>query len=360
MVQGASRGCEYVFSNLPGALVCRAALKPAAFTLLMLLALTPASAQQDAELHGRVRTDQGVALNSGGMVRLETEEHEVVAEQPVNTGGDFYFLHLPKRMYLLTLTAEGFVTYQQEIDLAEGPSQYNMTITLTPARKMAQARSSPPALSDAQAPKEARREYEKAEKALAARKLGEAREHLAKAVEQYPCYARAQTDLGMVFSLQQEYTAAEAALRKSLACYPGYVDASAELGQLLNAEKRFSEALPVLEQGARLSPGSWQFYYELGVAQYGLKHYSSAESEYLKAQSLNANPSAALDVKLADVYLRENAFDKAYAKMQEYLKAEPQGRFAPHIREIMKQMESSGVVGAGEAAKGPEHVKPSE
>ena len=350
-----------MFPNPLDAPVCRAVLQLAACTLLLMLwASTPASAQQDADLHGRVRTDQGVALKSGCMVRLETEDHEPVAQQPVDSGGEFYFLHIPKIKYLLTVTAEGFETYQQEIDMGVGPSQYNVNITLTPAHKTAQAKSSPPALSDAQAPKEARREYEKAEKALEARKLDEAREHLAKAVEQYPCYARAQTDLGMVFSLQQDYTKSEAALRKSLACDPGYVDASIELGQLLNAEKRFGEALPVLEQGARLSPGSWQFYYEQGVAQYGLKHYSSAESEYLKAQSLNSNPPPELDVKLADVYLRESAFAKAYAKMQEYLKAEPQGRFAPHIREIMKQMESSGVVGAGEAAKGPEHVKSSE
>jgi tetratricopeptide (TPR) repeat protein len=319
----------------------------------MLLALTQASAQQDVEVYGRVRTDQGVTLKSGCTVRLETDEqHEVVAEQPVNSDGEFYFLHIPKRRYLLTVTAEGFETYQQAIDLGEAGSQYNMNISLTPAHKTAQAKASPPALSDAQAPKEARREYEKAEKALVARKLGEAREHLAKAVEQYPCYARAQTDLGVVFSMQQDYTKAEAALRKSLACDPGFVDASVELGQLLNAEKRFGEALPVLEQGARLSPGSWQFYYELGVAQYGLKHYRAAESEYLKAQSFNSNPPAELDVKLADVYLRESAFDKAYAKMQEYLKAEPHGRFAPHIREIMRQMQSSGVLAGGEAAKG--------
>jgi tetratricopeptide (TPR) repeat protein len=314
----------------------------------MLLAMRPLSAQQDAELYGRVRTDQGVVLKSGGMVRLETdEEHAVVAEQPVNTAGEFYFIHIPKRRYLLTVTAEGFETYQQGIDLGQGASQYNVNIALTPARKMPQAKSSPPALSDAQAPKEARREYEKAEKALAARKLGEAREHLAKAVGQYPCYARAQTDLGVVYSQQQDYAKSEAALRKSLACDPGYVDASAELGQLLNAEKRFSEALLVLEQGARLSPGSWQFYYEMGVAHYGLKRYREAESEFLKAQSLNSNLSSAVDVKLADAYLKEGAFDKAYAKMQEYLKAEPQGRFASHIREIMKQMESSGVLTGG-------------
>jgi tetratricopeptide (TPR) repeat protein len=352
MVQAAGQGGVHVLPDQLQRRVCRAALIPLACGLFVLLALTQASAQQqDAQLYGRVRTDQGVVVTSGCMVRLETdEEHELFGETPVNTAGEFYFLHIPKRRYLLTVTAEGFETYQQAIDLAEGPSQYNVNIALTP-RKVTQAKAAPPALSDAQAPKEARREYEKAEKALAARKLGEAREHLLKAVEQYPCYARAQTDLGMVYSTQKDYTKSEAALKKSLACDPGYVDAYADLGQLLNAEKRFGEALPVLEQGARLSPASWQFYYEMGMAQYGLKHYSAAESEYLKAQSLNSNPPAELDIKLADVYLKNGAFDKAYTKMQEYLKAEPQGRFAPHVREIMKQMQSSGVVAAREAVK---------
>ena len=350
MAKDAGGGFELVFRELP-VRVCRVMLKCAACAFLMLLALTRAAAQQDADINGNVRTKQGVALSSGVEVRLETGEHELVAEQPVNTAGEFYFLHIPKRDYVLTVSAEGFETYQQEINLGEGARNYNVIIVLNPAGKMPQANSSPPALSDAQAPKEARREYEKAEKALAAKKLGEARVRLAKAVVAYPCYARAQTDLGMVFSLQQEYAKAEAALRKSLACDPGFIDAYIELGQLLNAEKRFGEALPLLAQGVRLSPDSWQFYYQSGVAQYGLKQYSAAESQYLKVQSLNSNPPAELNAKLADVYLRENAFGKAYEKMQQYLKADPQGRFAPRIREIMRQMESKGVVAAGEAAR---------
>lgn len=351
MVRFADRGCGRAFRDLREGLVCRASLTIAACSILLPLALTPAWAQQDADLYGRVRTNRGVVVSSGAVARLETAEHELVAEQPVNTGGEFYFLHIPKIQYVLTVTAEGFETYRQDIDLGVGASRYNVDIVLSPARKMPEAKSPPPALSDAQAPKEARREYEKAEKALAANKLGEARTHLAKAVASYPCYARAQTDLGIVLGLQQDYTQSEAALRKSIACDPGYVDAYVELAQLLNGAKRFGEALPVLEQGMRLAPGSWQFYYESGVAQYGLKQYSAAESQYLKAQSLNSNPPPELDVKLADVYLRENAFAKAYAKMQKYLKAEPQGRFAPRIREIMKQMESSGAVVAGAGTK---------
>ncbi len=340
-----------MWRDLLRAIVCHAALKPAACGLIMLLALSRASGQQDIELRGRVRTDQGVVLKSGAMAQLETKEHERVAELPVNTAGEFYFLHIPKREYLLTVTAEGFETYQQSIDLGEAAGTYIVDIILTPAQKTARAKSSPPALSDAQAPKQARREYEKAEKALEANQLGEARAHLTNAIEQYPCYARAQTDLGMVLSQQQDYTKAETALRKSLQCDPGYLDAYVELGQLLNAEKRFGEALPLLAQGVRLSPDSWQFYYQSGVARYGLKQYSAAETQYLKARSLNSSPPPELNVKLADIYLKENAFDKAYAKMQDYLKADPQGRFAPRIREIMRQMESKGVVAAGEAAK---------
>ena len=331
--------------------MCRAALTIAAFSILLLLAVTPVLAQQEVDLRGRVRTSQGVVLSSGAVARLETDEHELVAEQPVNTGGEFYFQHIPKRQYILTVTAEGFETYQQALDLAVTAGTYIVTVTMSPPRNTPHAKPLPPALSDSQAPKEARREYEKGEKALASNNLGEARTHLAKAVELYPCYARAQTDLGVVYSAQQVYKEAEAALRKSLACDPGYVDAYVELGQLLNAEKRFDEALPLLAQGERLSPDSWQFYFESGVAQYGLKHYSAAESQYLKVQSLNTSPPPELSVKLADVYLKEDAFDKAYAKMQEYLKADPQGRFAPRIREIMKQMESAGVVARGAAVK---------
>jgi predicted Zn-dependent protease len=79
-----------------------------------------------------------------------------------------------------------------------------------------------------------------------------------------------------------------------------------------------------------------------------LKQYSQAEEEYLKVQSLNPNAPADLYVNLADVYLKENAnaYDKAYAQMQAYLQAEPEGRFVAKVKAIMRQMESSGALRA--------------
>jgi hypothetical protein len=54
-------------------------------------------------------------------------------------------------------------------------------------------------------------------------------------------------------------------------------------------------------------------------------------------------------VKLADVYLKTNTRVKAYVQMQEYLHREPNGRFAGKVKEIMRQMESSGVLHPAQA-----------
>jgi len=317
-------------------------------TLLIWLTLPVSAAAQIGrvvDLNGQVRTDQGVAVREA-TVRLETQEGELVEQKPVTTAGQFFFSNIPKALYVLTVTADGFETYRETLNMAEGADQYDVSITLVPANKLPRPQSELPALSDAQVPKDARRDYEKAEKAIASRKYGEARKQLQAAVAQYPCYARAQTKLGLVMSQQKDYKDAEAAFRKSISCDAGYVDAYLELGQLLNAEKRFGESEPVLEGGLRQSPASWQFYYEAGVAEYGLMHYDQAKQELEKAKSLTLQPSGDLDVKLADVYVKEHSFQKAYASMQDYLKVEPDGPLAPRIKTIMKQMESSGVLQA--------------
>ncbi len=303
-----------------------------------------AACQLTADLSGAAVSDRGAAPGSTVTIRLETETGEPVAQTPAHTDGRFELSGLRHGHYRLTATAEGYEPYQQDIDMSLGASHYNVRITLTPLKKAREDSSSAPALTDTQAPKEARKEYEKGAHALAARKLDEARAHLEKAVAEFPCYARAQTDLATVLTEQHKLPDAEGALRKAVQCDPGFPDAYTLLGQLLNAEKKFAESADLLQEGVRRSPGAWQFYYQLAIAHFGLKKYNLAEEECLKVQSLNPTPPPEVHVKLADVYLKENAYDKAYAEMQAYLRADPQGRFAAKIKTIMQQMESSGAL----------------
>src|SRR5262249_21509186 len=232
---------------------------PVALLLTMgLLAPPPATCQETVVLSGQVVTYTGQTIRSGVMITLETEYGERAARTPANSAGRFDVPVLKKLRYRLTATAEGFETWQQDIDLSRGVIQCTVRITLTPLNKVKESPAAAPALTDAPAPKTARKEYEKGTRALAASQLDEARTHLEKALSEFPCYARPQTDLAVVLTEQRELQSAEAALRKAVQCDPGFPDAYTQLGQLLNGEKKFADSADLLQDGLRRSPGAWQ------------------------------------------------------------------------------------------------------
>ena len=320
-------------------------------SLLWFLWAVPLCGQQTIALEGWVHTENGRTISSGVMIRLTTAEGLMVVQQSPSSAGQFEFGGLAKIPYHLTVTADGFQPYEQELDLSHSGDKTILNVYLTPLRGTKQAGSELPTFTDSRVPRKARKEFEKGKRALRDRNFSEAQAHFERAVEEYPCYARAQTDLALALTTQRDRPHAEAALKKAIECDPDFVDAYSQLGWLFNGGKRFSESARVLQEGLRRSPSAWQFYYQLGIAHYGLGDYNKAEEEYLKAESLNPEPPAEIHVKLADVYLKKNAFDKAYSEMESYLRAEPSGRFAVKVRELMKQLESAGLVDAASVSK---------
>ena len=302
------------------------------------------SQETDVTLGGWVHADYGQNIPAGVTVRLETNEGMIGGQQAVNTSGYFEFVGLAKTYYRLTVTASGFQAYQQDLDLRSVGDRFVVNVRLSPAlaSKLLPLPVSP-SFTDNHASKKARKEYAKGVRALHERDLAEAQSHLERAVEEYPCYARAQADLALVLSQEHQLPGSEAALKKALECDPDYLDAYNELGQLYYNEEKYQESEAVLRQGLRRSPASWQFYYQLGASDYRLGQYRKAEQEYLKAESLSSSVPAEIHVKLADVYLKQSAYDKAYTEMQAYVRAEPDGRFAPKLKRVMRQMESDRI-----------------
>jgi tetratricopeptide (TPR) repeat protein len=275
---------------------------------------------------------------------LETLQGMPVEAQPANSHGEFEFTDLRKESYRLTVSAEGFQTLERDVDLRFTTSRVVVNLFLTPVGQSKSVQSAPAVLTDQLAPKKARDELVKGDRALSKEKYSDARTHLEKAIAEYPCYARAQTDLAIALIQLLALTQAESALRKSIKCDPGYHQARLVLGQLLNMQKRFEESEKVLTEAVRLAPGSWQLYYRLGVADFGLGEYARAAEEYEKVLSFNPTPPSDYYVKAADAYLAQEAYDKAYAKMQDYLRIDPDGRFAGKIRRTVQQMEADGVL----------------
>ncbi len=316
------------------------------------------SCQATGSIEGRVRTDAGHTIPMGVTLRLENAQGSLVAQQPANSDGQFRFTNLQNAAYRLTATAEGFQPFDREVDLRYSGGRAFVDVFLTPSGKPKTAAPNLPAHTDLSVPRNARKEQEKGVQAIEKGDLPGARTHLEKAVAQDPCFARAQTALGWVLMKTHDLPGAEAALKKSIECDPGFETAYVELAQLLNALERFPESEQILQNAIRRFPGAWQIYYQLAAAHLGLKQYEKAEEEYLKAASLNPHPPPEFHVKLADLYTSTEQYDKAYAEMQAYLRADPQGRFAPKIRAVMQKMESTGVVHSSSPEPHSPPVKP--
>jgi tetratricopeptide (TPR) repeat protein len=311
-----------------------------------LLSAVRAEAQNTAALEGSVRTDQGRTIPSGVQIRLETEDGQVAASVPANSDGRFEIPGLLKTHYRLIVTAEGFRTHEERVDLGTAANQVMVDIFLSPAMKTKVEPSPLSSRTDANASRQARKEYEKGTQAFTKHKLSDAQAHFEKAIAEYPCYARAQADLGMTLAAQHHPDRAEAPLAKAIACDPDYLESYGLLADVYNAEKRFTESAQVTREGLRRAPNTWQLHYQLAVAQFGLGKLAPAEDEFQKVLSLNPQPPAQFHVKLADLYLKKNAYHQAYAEMRAYLQAEPDGPFAAKIKHIMQEMESAGVLQA--------------
>ena len=324
--------------------------------LLALLAFglaSPASAQHrirelvvgfEAEVQGTVRLEEGKKHVADAVVRLVDPQGRVVGEQLVSSNGQFNFSDLPELEYTLIVTADGHETYTQRLDLKSEGGPATLNVILRPSKNEEVTLKSDASRTDATAPKKARKELERGVRATEERKFGEAQAHFEKAVSLYPCYARAQVDLALTLLRERDSPHAEAPLKKAIECDPDFVEPYFHLGRLLNGAQRWVEARSILAEGVRRAPNSWQLYYYLGQADEGLQNYPLAEQELLRALSFGPLVSASVHEKLADVYLREKAYEKAYAEMRAYLQADPEGPYADRIKAVMRQLESAGRV----------------
>jgi tetratricopeptide (TPR) repeat protein len=311
----------------------------------------PALGQQPVGIEGRVRTVRGQVIRSGE-VRLETPGGTLVSRQPCDSDGRYQFLGLSQALYRIVVSAEGYQTYQQDVDLSNSPHVWTVNVYLNPQEKT-DTTGALPSLNDQAAPKEARKNYEKGARALQEKHYREARNRLEKALAAYPCYARAKADLALVDLQERKLENAEGEFQQATQCDAGYVEAYQKLGQLYNVEKKFAESEATLLAGLRHSPAAWRLYYELGTTHYGMGRYQEAEQDYLKAQSFNANLPSEFHARLADVYLNMRAYDRAYQEMQDYLRADPNGMYADKIRKVAAKLQSTGVLELPQSATTP-------
>jgi Tfp pilus assembly protein PilF len=146
------------------------------------------------------------------------------------------------------------------------------------------------------APKEARRSWEKGVFYLHKSKLADAEKELEKAVEIYPKYANAWLDLGRARIQRRETDPARDAFLKAIDADGKLVEPFLELGQMAARAQNWPDAARYLDRALQLDPVDYpRLWFEDAVADYNVQNFERAETnarEALKQLPPNRDPHA--------------------------------------------------------------------
>lgn len=182
-------------------------------------------------------------------------------------------------------------------------------------------------------PKEARLQYEDAQKALAWRDVSAAVAHLKRAVDIAPEFSAAWNHLGTIACQTGQYVEAEADFRKGLVADP---DAYAPLvnlaGVLINLGK-WDEALEYNRRAVLASPNDALANSQLGTAYFYTGEIDSAEKYLTTAKGIDPAHFSHPQILLAEIHLRRNEQEAAAQELQDLLQRHPDLQNASKIRE---------------------------
>jgi len=191
------------------------------------------------------------------------------------------------------------------------------------------------------APKDAKKAYDKGHQAVKKNKLPEAQEDLEKAVQLYPQYAAAWLDLGWLYTQQHELEKARNAFTRAETADERFVPAYIGLASLALRESKWQEAADLSSRVIQMDGVDFPaaFYYN-ALANYRLGNMDQAEKSARKAETLGAQGafpqvSLLLGVMLAD----RRDYSGAADQLRSYLKAAPTAPNAEKLRQQLTEMD---------------------
>lgn len=196
-------------------------------------------------------------------------------------------------------------------------------------------------ITSLQAPKEAKKAYEKGVNALKKEKLDDAERELYKAVTLYPQYASAWQDLGFVYERKDKLEDARSAYEKALKADAKFVKPYIQLAGLYAREQKWKEVVDATDRVLRLNPYDYPgAYFYNAVANLNLQNLDAAEKsarEGLKQDELHRIPK--LEHVLGVVLAQKNDLNGASEHMTAYLKFAPNAKDADFVRNQLSEIE---------------------
>lgn len=316
---------------------CRGIPALAVGTVLALAGGLAAQAPGGKTLLGEVWAGQQPVTHV--VVVLENQYQVPVNQTQTDMDGRFRFFGLSGGTYYISMNVSGYVRVNQEVDLGVSGQEVSAEIFLHPLEKIRPAMHS---LGKYSLGAKARREFQQGEALLAKGQYRQAVQPLSLGVAAAPNFAPGYAELGEAYFGAHKNGPARRAWNKSLQLDPHEPDAAVDLARVENDQQHWSKALTLLARVPAPERKAWTWHLEQGRAEYGQKQWAAAYADLTLA--LPGGPEQPnLYLSLSNLDLRAQRLPQARQMLEDYLRARPKGRFAPRVRNILKQMIAQGV-----------------
>ena len=191
------------------------------------------------------------------------------------------------------------------------------------------------------APKDAKKSFEKGLEALKKKKADDAQKNFEKAVNVYPKYADAWYQIGMLQVNAKNIEGARTSFAQAITADPKLVTPYVELAMLDARESKWKETADHTSKAIRLDPVDFPvaFYFD-AIANYNLQNFEAAEKSARQLQRLDTQhryPMA--DRILASVLAERKEYPAAAEQMRLYLKDAGSAKDADEVRGQLQQLE---------------------
>jgi tetratricopeptide (TPR) repeat protein len=198
------------------------------------------------------------------------------------------------------------------------------------------------------APKDARKAYEKGIDQEKKRKADEAIKEFQKAVQIYPKYASAWTELGKMQAAKNDPDSARQSFNSAVQADAKYVPPYIELSILEVRAQNWQALADTTATAIKLDPfGYPQAFFFNAIANYNLKNYEAAEKSARQAERLDTRHAFPKSTHLLGILMANRQdYTGAAEKFKAYLKMAPAGSDAELVKSQLEKVQqlSTGAV----------------
>jgi tetratricopeptide (TPR) repeat protein len=200
-----------------------------------------------------------------------------------------------------------------------------------------------------QAPKDAKKAYERGTKLLKKEKPAEAAEEFARAVALYPKFADALMQLGEIYAGQGRGEEAATLYHQAIDADPQLIQPHLHLAVIAGRQQDWKRLAELSERVLTLNAYEYPAaYYFNAVANYNLHKLDLAEKNARAARRLDSQYQIPkIDLLLANILLGRNEYAGAAEQLRTFLKYVPSGNEASMARQLLGQTESKLAAGPG-------------